>query len=125
MLRCLRRTVLNSILKVSGENFPPVIVCNLNAKELGTVDYRTKILGDFDRQFTILKRNFVAGKDSNEWGQPYFRPEVPTPPAPLPAVEEETRSEVSTVEPEPDTHTVMRKFLAIRTTETLHLLLAI
>jgi hypothetical protein len=109
---------------VSGENVPPLIIWNLNAKELGTVDYRRKILGDFDRQFTILRRNFIAGKDSRDWAQPYFRPQIPTPPAPQPAVEEETRSEVSTVEPEPDTRTVLRRSMAIITTKpcTYHLL---
>ena len=95
----------------------------LNAKELRDVDYRKPILGDFDRQLTILKRNFIAGKETYDWSQPYTRPPVPTPPAPL-LVEEETRSEVSTIEPEPDTFTIIRKSLAIPTTKTttLHLL---
>lgn len=92
----------------------------MNAKELRTVDYRKPILGDFDRQLTILKRNFIAGKETYEWSQPYTRPPVPTPPAPLLVVEEETRSEVSTVEPEPDTCTIIRESLAIPTTTTLH-----
>lgn len=97
---------------MSYENVPPQSFGNLTPKELGTADYRKTIIGDFDRQLTILKRNFIAGKETYEWRQPYTRPLVPTPAAPLPIVEEEARSEVSTVEPEPDTCTVIRESLS-------------
>jgi hypothetical protein len=116
------RTVQNLKSKVSCENVSTKLSGILNAKELHTVDYRKPILGDFDRQLTILKRNFIAGKETYEWRQPYTRPPVPTPPGPLLVIEEETRSEISTVEPEPDTCTIIRESLTISTTATLHLL---
>ncbi|KAH9967795.1 hypothetical protein BJV74DRAFT_868775 [Russula compacta] len=74
-------------------------------EELGTVDHRRNILGEFDQQFTNLKRNFTAGKETyaRAWILPYSRPEDFIPPPPS---IQETRSEVSTVESEPDTHMV-------------------
>lgn len=51
-----------------------------------------------------LKRNFLAGKDTYEWGVPYARKQVALTPA-IPSVEE-TRSELSTIEQEADTATV-------------------
>ena len=73
-------------------------------EELSNPESRKHILQDFDRQFVRLKRNFLAGKDTNEWGVPYTRKEVALTPA-IPSVEE-TRSEVSTIEQEADTATI-------------------
>ncbi|KAI0296962.1 WD40-repeat-containing domain protein [Multifurca ochricompacta] len=74
--------------------------------ELGTFDTRKSILEDFDRQFKKLKRNFAAGKDSIDWSEAYTRKPVAATPGPVSTVEEETQSEVSTVEHEPDARTV-------------------
>jgi len=96
----------------------------LTAKEFGTVDNRRNTLGNFDKQFTILRRNFTSGKQTYGWNQPYFRPQLPVPLAPLPSVEEDVRSEVSTVEIEPDKCTVTGESLPILilATSVLHLL---
>jgi hypothetical protein len=96
----------------------------LTAKEFGTVDNRRNTLGNFDKQFTILRRNFTSGKQTYGWNQPYSRPQLPVPLAPLPSVEEDVRSEVSTVEIEPDKCTVTGESLPILilATSVLHLL---
>ncbi|KAI9435551.1 WD40-repeat-containing domain protein [Lactarius indigo] len=73
-------------------------------EELGDPEARKNILQGFDRQFVRLKRNFLAGKDTYEWNVPYTRKQVASTPA-IPSVDE-TRSELSTVEQEADTHTV-------------------
>jgi hypothetical protein len=93
----------------------------LNAQELGTVDMQNTH-GEFDKQFVILRRNFTSGKQTYWWNQPYIRPQLPTPPAPLLSAEEHTGSEVGTVDQEPDTRTIIGKSLPILVTSIRHLL---
>lgn len=70
-------------------------------EELSDPESRKNILQGFDRQFVKSKRNFLAGKDTYEWGVPYSRRQVALTPA-IPSIEE-TGSELSTIEQ--DTHT--------------------
>jgi hypothetical protein len=122
MLPCLRRTVRNANLKVSSSQILHKHSGNLNAKEFGTVDGRRNTLGDFDRQFAILRRNLGSGKQTYSWNPSYIRPQLPIPPSLPPPVEEDTRSDASTVEPEPDTRTVLGKLFPVLATSILHLL---
>ena len=122
MLPCLRRTVPNANSKVSSSQILRKHSGNLNAKEFGTVDSRRNTLGDFDRQFAILRRNFSSGKQTYSWNPSYIRPQLPTPPAPPPPVEEDAKSNASTVEPEPDTRTVVGKSFPVLAISVLHLL---
>ena len=86
----------------------------MNAKETGTVDSRRNIPGEFAQQFTNLKRNFTARKETNEdeWILPLAYKDFTTPP---PHPIEETRTEVSAVESKPDTRIVTCEFLPILT----------
>ena len=120
MLPYLRRIVPSSNSKVSSTQISRKHSGILNAKEFGTVDNRRNTLGDFDRQFAILRRNFTSGKQTYYWNPSYTRPQLPTPPPPPPPVEEDARSEASTVEPEPDTRTVVGESLPVLATSILH-----
>jgi len=89
--------------------FPELFQC-VYTEELSNFEYRKDILQDFERRFVRLKRNFLAGKDTYEGGVPYLRNQVALTPA-IPSVEE-TRSDISTVDQEADTHTVTCKHFA-------------
>jgi len=78
-------------------------------------------LGEIDRQFAVLRRNFTSGKQTYWWSQPYIRPQIPESPVPLSLVMEDTKNEAYATEPDPDTLTVTGESSPVLVTSILHL----